>query len=122
MDTSSLMTKVTVSLNQKGWNRHDLYYYKLEYPIPSINKKQIADIVLIRGRQPICVIEVKRDITELKKPIQQVKGYASALGVNFMFITNGNEIFQVFNNTDVVNIISEFPSVDEFHELLKNSL
>jgi hypothetical protein len=51
-----------------------------------------------------------------------VKGYASGLGVKFIFITNGNEIFQVFNNTDVVNIISEFPSVDEFHELLNNTL
>lgn len=52
----------------------------------------------------------------------QVKGRAIALGVNFMFITNGNEIFQVFNNTDVVNIISDFPSGDEFHERLNNSL
>ena len=122
MDSSSLITKVTDSLSQKGWNRHDLYYYKLEYLMPSNNKKQIADIVLIRGRQPIGVIEVKSNINDLNNAVTQVKGYASGLGVKFIFITNGNEIFQVFNNTDVVNIISEFPSVDEFHELLNNSL
>jgi type I site-specific restriction endonuclease len=122
MDTSSLITKVTDSLNQKGWNRHDLYYYKLEYPIPSINKKQIADIVLIRGRKPIGVLEVKSNLNDLNNAVTQVKGYASALGVKFIFITNGNEIFQVFNNTDVVNIISQFPSVDEFNELLNNTL
>lgn len=118
MDTSSLIKTVTESLNQKDWNRHDLYYYKLDFLIPSFNKKQIADIVLFKKSKPIGVIEVKRDITELKNSIQQVKGYASALGVNFMFITNGNEIFQVFNNSEVVNIISEFPSVDEINKLL----
>ena len=122
MDTSSLITKITDSLNQKGWNRHDLYYYKLEYPIPSINKKQIADIVLFRGGKPIGVIEVKSNANDLNNAVIQVKGYASGLGVKFIFITNDNEIFQVFNNTDVINIISEFPSVDEFHELLNNSL
>lgn len=53
MDETSLKAKVTDSLNQTGWNSHDLYYYKLEYPIPSINRKQIADIVLFRGRKPI---------------------------------------------------------------------
>ncbi len=122
MDASSLIKTVTESLNQKDWNRHDLYYYKLDFLIPSINKKQIADIVLFRGGKPIGVIEVKSNVNDLNNAVTQVKGYASGLGVKFIFITNGNEIFQVFNNTDVVNIISEFPSVDEFHELLNNSL
>ena len=118
METNNLTT-ITDSLNQKGWNSHDLYYYKLEFLIQSNDKKRIADIVLFKGGIPLGVIEVKSGIVELKKSIEQVKGYAKALGVNFIFISNGNEIFQVFNDSEVLHRLFEFPSVDEIQKILK---
>ena len=120
MTEPNVTLKVAESLNQKGWNSHDIFYYKLDFLIPSNSKKQIADVVLIRGSIPIGVIEVKSGLIELSNSISKVREYANALDVKFIFITNGNEIFQVFNGSGVVNILSEFPSVDEIQQLLQH--
>ena len=106
-------SKVLPALNEKGWNSHDLYHYKVEYTIKSGEKRLIADIVLFKGGTPIGVIEVKGPNGNLNRAILQAKTYAKELNTEFVYATDGKYIFKSALNRQTIESTLEFPSVEE---------
>ena len=108
-----IQSTVVPALNEKGWDSHDLYHYKVEYAIESGEKRLIADIVLFKGGTPIGVIEVKGPNGNLNQAIIQAKSYAKELNTDFVYATDGKYIFKSALNSQTIESTLEFPSVEE---------
>ena len=115
-ESEIIQSKVLPALNEKGWNRHDLYYYVVEYDINSGEKRLIADIVLFKEGTPIGVIEVKGQNGNLNQGIHQAKLYANELNTNLVYATDGKYIFKSELTSQTIESITEFPSVEEIHK------
>jgi type I site-specific restriction endonuclease len=120
MKRASILKKAIDSLSKKNWKRHDLYYLKEKYIVNPKDVNDKVDIALLRGGRPIGMIGVKDDLNEMTFVIEQGKLYASALGVKFIFVTDGTDIFQVFNGSEILYKIQDFPSVDEIDEIINH--
>ena len=120
MKRASIIKKAIDSLIKKNWKNHDLYYLKEEYIVNPKYVNDKVDIALLRGGRPIGIIGVKDDLYEMTLVIEQGKLYASALGTKFIFITDGTDIFQVFNGSEILYKIKDFPSVDEIDEIINH--
>ena len=110
-----IQSKVVPALNEKGWDSHDIYHYKVEYTIKSGEKRLIADIVLFKGGTPIGVIEVKGPNGNLNQASLQAKTYAKELNTELVYATDGKYIFKSVLNSQTTETTSEFPSVEEMH-------
>ena len=97
-------------LNDLGWNSHDIYYYKQEVELNSGKK---ADIVLYRAGKAIGLIEVKRIGAILLSHTQQPFLLADELNLKMIYITDGNLIYQLFNDSNIAIQCYKFPSVSE---------
>ncbi len=120
MKRATIKKKAIVSLDEKDWKRHDLYYLKEKYTVNPKDVNDKVDIALMRGGKPIGIIGIKDDLIEMTLVTELGKKYASSLGAKFIFITDGTNIFQVFNGSDILHKIKDFPSVNEIDEILNH--
>ena len=119
MNEAELLDNIIATLNKNGWNSSLVYSYQEEYVILSDNKKWIVDIVLFNCGEPIGVIEVKQGCINSKNALVQAKDYAAALNVNLILITNGEEIYQAFRDSETSKKIEQFPTTDNVSKLFK---
>lgn len=110
--------KVLTDLNNLGWNSHDVYYYKQEVELNSGKK---ADIVLYRAGKAIGLIEVKRVGSILLTQAQQPFLLADELNLQMIYITDGNLIYQLFNESNIAIQCHQIPSVSEL-EIIQNNI
>ena len=108
--------KVISDLNNLGWNSHDIYYYKQEVELES---KRRADLVLYRAGTPIGLIEVKKIGIDLLSNVQQPILLSNDLNVKLIYITDGNQIYQILMDSTIAIECQHFVSVSEI-ELVKN--
>ena len=82
---------IDAQLADQGWNMQDPNSVRYEYALPDGTR---ADYVLCdRHGRSAAVIEAKRFSTAgLGEAAEQAKGYASQLGVPYIFLANGKEI------------------------------
>jgi predicted type IV restriction endonuclease len=95
-------------LKRAGWDT-DPFILRQEL---KLDPQSVADYVLHFNESPIAVVEAKRLGTDIRDRIDQAKRYASMLDVRLVFVTNGEEIFQVdiVNNREIR--LDRFPSAE----------
>ncbi len=93
-------------LENMGWNTADTSQVARKV---KVNGRE-ADLVLYDNkREPLAVIELKRDEIDPYTAKLQAKEYASKLGAPFVFLTNGEEIFFWELNTGFdAHLVKEF--------------
>lgn len=90
-------TKIDALLRDVGWPISDGVTVLFEHPLPDGTR---ADYVLCdRAGRPLAVLEAKRASTAPLTAQDQGKHYARLLGVPFVFLSNGDEVW--FLDTDI---------------------
>ena len=89
--------KIDALLTDVGWNITDGVSVLFEHPLPDGTR---ADYVLCdRSGRPLAVLEAKRASIDPITAQDQGKHYAALLGIPFVFLSNGEEVW--FLDTDV---------------------
>lgn len=117
MNESQLINEVIVpALIENGWNKHDIFHFKLNHKVQILGKTIIADIVLFAVYNPIGVIEVKTSGADLSSAIQQAKLYADAMDLKLVYATDGEKYVQYNLENDTVDAVEGIPSVQFLQE------
>ncbi|MFA5643235.1 MAG: DEAD/DEAH box helicase family protein [Candidatus Paceibacterota bacterium] len=76
-------------------------------------KPEIADYILVYKNRKIGVIEAKAENLEATEGVAQAKAYAQKLQIDYIYATNGKEIYEISMKTGQEGIIVNFPTPDE---------
>lgn len=77
------------------------------------SKPEIADYILVYKNKKIGVIEAKRDELEVGEGVAQAKSYAEKLDIDYIYSSNGKEIYEISMGTGKEELVDKFPSPDE---------
>src|SRR5258705_13274358 len=80
-------------------------------------KQKRADYILrYRADYPIAIVEAKSSYKAASDGVEQVKNYATILGLKFAYATNGKEIIEIdfFTGREVSR--TDFPTPEELWE------
>lgn len=78
-------------------------------------KRKFADYLLAYNNKRIGIIEAKKDDEIVTKGLEQAKDYASDLNVQFVYSTNGEEIYEFNMQTGRGEIIADFPAPTDLY-------
>ena len=98
--------RIVRKLESIGWNKNDIL----------IRSKKGADIVLLKHNVSKAIIEIKikLDIEKnRKKYIEQLQRHAKESNVSLAYITDGDKIYKLENDTGEIEQIDKFPTADE---------
>lgn len=73
-------------------------------------KRKFADYILAYNNKRIGIVEAKKEDENVTKGLEQAKDYASDLNVQFVYATNGKEIYEFNMQTGRGDIVADFPS------------
>jgi type I site-specific restriction endonuclease len=111
--------KVIDRLNKLGWNSSPMFGYEQEVAVSGSNNR-IADIVLYRAGKPIGLIEVKQQGFDLLSNIKQPLSLSESLGASIIYHTDGEEIYQLFQHSNIAVKCHDFISVNVLEIVNKN--
>ena len=104
--------KIDALLKDAGWNRTDGLSVLFEHALPDGSR---ADYVLCdRSGRPVAAVEAKRASVNPISAQDQGRHYAEQLGVPFVFLSNGEEVWFLDRETDAhARKIATFYSPDD---------
>jgi len=86
----------------------------------SRDEKKKADYLLrYRHNYFLAVVEAKADYLQPDEGLQQAKEYADALGLYFVYATNGKGIVEFNRKTGVERVVDEFPTPEQLWQLYR---
>ncbi|MEZ4859735.1 MAG: DEAD/DEAH box helicase family protein [Caldilineaceae bacterium] len=115
-------------LNRAGWTRSQVtreHYYRPDWAYTAGKivlrgdkaereaPKRVDYLLRFTDSFPIAVVEAKEEAKAAVSGLEQVKGYARELGLAFAYATNGHEILEWDQFTDMSHTIDRFPTPEE---------
>lgn len=76
-------------------------------------KPMIADYILVYKNRKIGVIEAKNAELEVGEGVAQAKTYAEKLHIDYTYVSNGKEIYEISMQAGHEGLVATFPSPDE---------
>jgi type I restriction enzyme, R subunit len=76
-------------------------------------KPEIADYILVYKNQKIAVIEAKQESLSASEGVAQAKAYAEKLHIDYIYATNGKEIYEISMKTGSEGDVERFPTPEE---------
>ena len=107
-----IINNVVKQLKNQGWDDNDIVR---EYKILD---KYRADIVLMKEKKPVAVIEIKYSLNNenMDKAINQVVSYAKELNVSVVYISDGKKIYEYDIPRKNYELVKRYPSGIDLEE------
>ncbi|GDY30216.1 EcoAI/FtnUII family type I restriction enzme subunit R [Gandjariella thermophila] len=120
-EAMTIRNHVVPRLRDAGWSEHT---WRQEYPITGEPRTVVqgrvrrdrpmrADFALLHAGHPICVVECKSSIKDVRDGVQQARRYAQKLDVPLAYATNGDEIIEIDMRRQTERHVARFRSPDE---------
>jgi len=119
MGTSQLIGQVVEQLQRAGWDSADLI---LEPLVSHSGRSSRPDLVLLFKGYPLAVVEIRHELTALTDLESQFLVAVEALGVQYLFATDGREIVQSFKNVSVFRRVARWPRPEELWTSLNGQI
>ena len=110
-------------LNQTGWNElparvlREVYFTDGRKQSGGVRgKRKFADYLLVYNNKKIGIVEAKKETDLVTKGLEQVKAYAETLGVEFVYSSNGKEIYEFNMQTGRGEVVASFPTPEELYK------
>ncbi len=79
-------------------------------------KRKFADYLLAYNNKRIGIVEAKKEDDNVTKGLEQAKDYANNLNIQFVYSTNGREIYEFNMQTGRGELVADFPSPGDLYD------
>ncbi len=119
MGTSQIIGHVIEQLQRAGWEPADLI---MEPLVSHSGRSSRPDLVLLFKGYPLAVVEIRHELTALSNLESQLHVAVDALGVHYLFATDGREIVQFFKNISESRRVAQWPRPEELWTSLNGQI
>lgn len=84
-------------------------------------KRKFADYILSYKNQKLAIIEAKKGDLPPTEGLEQVKDYATLLGIKIVFSTNGTETYCFDMETGRGDYVEQYPNPDELYRMVNGT-
>jgi len=105
---------VVIQLEKNGWNSSNILQ---EYKLPNGHR---ADVLLHHQDKDLAIIEIKSSSNEPKAGLKQAINYGKELNIDYVYATNGLEIYEYSLKSEIEKYIDEYPSPKELYQRYNN--
>lgn len=110
-------------LARTGWNElparvlRELYFTDgRKHAGGQRGKRKFADYLLTYNNKKIGIVEAKKEDDSVTKGLEQVKDYANNLNIQFVYATNGKEIYEFNMQTGRGEVVANFPEPKDLYD------